>query len=868
MFNSYRYIIVFCLIMLGAFEQSIANERIDAILYFQDEKHQYTIQNIDNPAIAKLFTEIKRNEINGGFSQAYFWIKIIVPELPENKNYFLECSNPHIDLITFYQKNKSGGWDSITAGNKFSYNKRVLPYRQFYFPLSSDKANFYLLKVKNKGSLRMKLKLISQNKIGVKQSYMSLVYGLFFGFIAFIFFYNLILSISLRDINYLCFSVFLLISFFFYASLSGYAFQYLWGSSPFWNQYSIPVFVAGLLASSAWFTSEFLSLKRLSAKLEHVFLIHYIAALLIVILSFLTPYNTAITIAFTICLFALLSYLVFGWRAWRNGYTLTRSFILSWIIYLTGCIIYVAYLLGVIGNTVIIQHAIEISFVVFVMMILYSLTEKYKILQRENEQSRDEIIKIQKEANESLEKTIRKRTSVLREKISELKETQRVIEEYNHELEKLSIVASKTDNAIMIMDENGTFEWFNEGFTRLYGYTFAEYVKEKSNNILDTCTTPFAKEGIRTCIREKKTVNYESLMIDKFFKRMWIQTTVTPILDEQGNISKLVAIDTDISKLKDAETEILQQKEEIAGQRDEIEKQRDEANKQRKKVTDSILYAQKIQDALLPPNEVIASAFDEHFIIFRPRDIVSGDFYWFRKIKQNGRTYYLIAVADCTGHGVPGAFVSMLGISFLHETINKFLEQKSVATIKASHILDDLRMKVIKSLRQSNETHATKDGIDMALCVIDIQQMKLQYSGAFNPMILIRKTYSKPVEPFMKKRTKIEMETINQGWKYELMQIRADKMPIGIQYRTKAHFTNHYIELQKGDAIYLFSDGYIDQFGGKRDRKFLSTNFRSLLLKIQDKTMNEQKQMLEQTLDEWQGDNEQLDDILVLGIKI
>ncbi|MFC2086461.1 PP2C family protein-serine/threonine phosphatase, partial [Bacteroidota bacterium] len=285
--------------------------------------------------------------------------------------------------------------------------------------------------------------------------------------------------------------------------------------------------------------------------------------------------------------------------------------------------------------------------------------------------------------------------------------------------------------------------------------------------------------------------------------------------------------------------EILQQKEEIESQRDEIEAQRDLATQQRDqiekqniRITDSIEYASRIQSAMLPPDEFIKETLNDYFIYFKPRDIVSGDFYWMMK-KDN---LTVIAAVDCTGHGVPGAFMSMLGVALLNEIIGK--DDLS----NASKILQKLRENVIKSLHQTGDPDEAADGMDIALSIIDFQKKEMQFSGANNPLYIIRNK--------------------------ELIEIKSDKMPLGIHFIEDEPFTNHEIKLKSNDLLYIFSDGYVDQFGGKDNRKLLARNFKKVLVQNCEKPLDEQKILLDEYLNEWKGDMKQIDDILIIGLKI
>jgi len=253
---------------------------------------------------------------------------------------------------------------------------------------------------------------------------------------------------------------------------------------------------------------------------------------------------------------------------------------------------------------------------------------------------------------------------------------------------------------------------------------------------------------------------------------------------------------------------------------------------QKKQITDSIEYASKIQTAILPPDEYIDQLIPEYFIFYQPRDIVSGDFYWVTEKNEK----IVIAVVDCTGHGVPGAFMSMLGTAILNEIVNTDEEQK------ANTILNHLRERIKKSLHQTGKEDETKDGMDISLCIIDKNNGTLQFAGAYNSLFLINN--NKP------------------------LMIKGDRMPIGIYMKEKETFTNHEINIHPGDMFYMFTDGYIDQFGGKNKRKFRIAPFRELLFSVHHKTMDEQKKILETKFNTWKGQLEQIDDVLVFGFRI
>jgi serine phosphatase RsbU (regulator of sigma subunit) len=270
----------------------------------------------------------------------------------------------------------------------------------------------------------------------------------------------------------------------------------------------------------------------------------------------------------------------------------------------------------------------------------------------------------------------------------------------------------------------------------------------------------------------------------------------------------------------------------------ELNRKFQELEQKNNEIIDSIEYSKRIQTAILPSADFVESLLPEQFILYKPKNIVSGDFYWINKFQNK----IVIVAADCTGHGVPGALMSMLGVAFLNEIISK------TRKLQANLILNKLRNRVKHALKQKGSETEQQDGMDMVLCIIDLNNKSMQFSGAKNPIYLVRRN--------------------------ELTEYKGDKMPIGI-YLIEGEFTNNEIQIKKGDMIYMFSDGYIDQFGGEQGRKFLSKKFKDLLMEIHHLNLETQKSILNETIEKWKSNvnslgemYEQTDDIMVIGIKI
>lgn len=266
-----------------------------------------------------------------------------------------------------------------------------------------------------------------------------------------------------------------------------------------------------------------------------------------------------------------------------------------------------------------------------------------------------------------------------------------------------------------------------------------------------------------------------------------------------------------------------------------------------KDITDSITYAKRIQTAILPSDEYLKESLGEYFVLFKPRDVVSGDFYWCHKVGYK----VIIAVADCTGHGVPGAFMSVIGNSLLNQVV---IENK---VYDAAEILTQLRSNLLKQLQQREQEAVTRDGMDIALCVWDKQTNMVQYSGANNSMYVLK------MHPDNISDTKLK------AYDNTLIEALPDKQPIGyLEGKMETNFTSLTLHLSKGDKVYLASDGYKDQFGGDKNKKFTSKGFRDTLLLVKDMPVNEQKKYLNEAIEKWKGSYSQTDDICLVAFKI
>ncbi|GEM_PF-1600535 len=363
---------------------------------------------------------------------------------------------------------------------------------------------------------------------------------------------------------------------------------------------------------------------------------------------------------------------------------------------------------------------------------------------------------------------------------------------------------------IAMSDINAAFIFTNSVYPELFGYTSEEILKMTHFQLIPFINLEEVKNHYKMLLSgEVENLNLIRQYLRKNGTLFWGHISVSVIRNEKGIPESIVSYLADIDSFKKNEVKIS-----LANQN----------------IQAALTYAKRIQDALLPSRKLISDLFPEHFVFYKPKEIVSGDFYWAKKVDE----YYLIAAADCTGHGVPGAFMSLLFISMLNEIGNR----KKIS--QASRILEELKNSLQNTINRSSGTDVIQDGMDIALCVYNSQTNVLQYSGAFNSLLMIRGG--------------------------ELKEYKADSMPIGF-WRGNVMFTNHEIQLKEGDVFYIFSDGFYDQIGGEKNRKFMKGNFRNLLQTIHLKPFKVQETFLIETITNWIGNNEQVDDILVIGFQ-
>jgi serine phosphatase RsbU (regulator of sigma subunit) len=312
--------------------------------------------------------------------------------------------------------------------------------------------------------------------------------------------------------------------------------------------------------------------------------------------------------------------------------------------------------------------------------------------------------------------------------------------------------------------------------------------------------------------------------------------------------------------------EVEKQRNIVINQKEEVEKQRNIVVHQNREILDSIEYAKRIQATILPPPKVVKKYLEDSFILYIPKDIVAGDFYWMDSVELENKDseYILFAACDCTGHGVPGALVSVVCSNALNRAVREY------NIIQPSLILDKVSELEVQDFSK-DENEEVQDGMDASLCSLNVKTGKLEWAGANNPLWVVRRSLRGVPSAIGTTKQSQSSEEIASGFTSlrndELNEVKPDKQPIG-KFDNKKPFTNHSIQLQKGDTIYMFTDGYADQFGGEKGKKYSKKAFRELVISIAHLPLQQQREALYNAHLQWRGNNEQVDDICIIGVRV
>ena len=652
------------------------------------------------------FEDFKEEKPNFGYTSSSYWCRFSVQNISNiAQNRWLEIQYPLLDSVWLYEVDSGKNIVQVRLlGDKMPYTKREIKDADLLFILDIDakETKTYYMRFRTEGTMTFPLVLWQPQAFSEQTANDRFGFGIYYGIIVVMIFYNLFIFFSLRDRAYLYYVLTIISIALFQLAFNGLGFQYLWASFYPFNDIAIPFSISCFSFISLLFARQFLHLKELLPKTDKLVLVFVALTIIELLMTFFLPYKVMIKVSSITGVIATTLLFYMGVMSYRKGYKSALYFLVAWSFFWLGILCSIFKGFGLLSTNFITTYAIQIGSALEVILLSLGLADRINSLQ--NELSERMIT----EKNQKIENEIRQRY---------------LIESQNQQLEKL--------------------------------------VTE------------------RTADLEQKTTELQG---------------------------------------------------------------------QNQKVTDSLKYAKRIQEAILPPKQELNAILGEHFVFFKPKDIVSGDFYWISEHKEEQKI--VIAAVDCTGHGVPGAFMSIIGNNLL----NQIVEEKKI--FYPSQILEELHKGVRTILKQdydsdTNVVNTSRDGMDIALCVIDKKRNILEFAGAHRPLWIIKNG--------------------------ELEEIKGDRKAIGgwqnEQKGEKRNFTTHSIPLNGEMNIYLSSDGYVDQFGGqgKTSKKFMSKNLKKLLLNMTNKKQQDlesQCSTLEEVMEKWKGNEPQIDDVLIVGFAL
>lgn len=680
----------------------------ETLHFYEDKEGKLSFEEVQK----KKFSPLKKAHNNISFSKSTYWVKFKLQNTAiTQEQWFFELAYPVLDIVDFYYK-KNNQWQTIATGDRRPFSNRPYNHRHFVFPLKLQDStpHTYYIKVKSTSVLIINTSVFHPTSFHEKNSQDQIMLGALNGILLVMGLYNLLIFLIIKDRLFLVFGMMLLSALMTSACIEGQALKYLWPNGQAFNSEALGVFRGLFFVFLHWYTVVFLNTKVNAPFLHKLFLLSIVFYSFDAFISIFHVTLSSKLQLYTVILVPIIS-LASAVVGYRKGLKAIRFYTLAWLVFPIVLTLNDLALINLITvNSFFLFNIEKIAGIFIIILFALALADRYQQHKKEKDQAQADMLEMQRDINNKLEKKVEQRTGELL----------------------------------------------------------------KSNDNL---------------------------------KRQSIE---------------LMALTEEV---QEANAEVMAANENIKTINKQLEKQRDH-------VLSSINYAKRIQKAVLPFEERMQMAFPHHFILYRPKDVVSGDFYWFEQIGDK----LFLAVGDCTGHGVPGALMTMLGSQAL---ANIIIQKGQSDAGKILDNLDSMLQKILKSDRTM-----VKDGMDIVMLVIDNTTKQLQFAGARNPLIIVQNGELREVS----------------GDIYSINGHRKNNLPI--------EFTTHTIDISEPTTCYMYSDGFQDQFGGERGKKFMKRRFKNLLHEISGRAMPNQYHVLSNALDVWMKSYDQMDDILVMGLKL
>lgn len=839
---------------------------------FEDTNHSKTFAQISDESFLSNFKVYEGYNPNFGFSKSVFWVRIELENQNEEQNEFLvEIAAPLLDSITFFHK-ENGNYRSTLTGDAFEFYKRPVENRYFLFPfqLKTQEKQVFYFRIASKASL-MQFPMRIWTPLAFEQynHQFQFVFGIIYGIIIFILINNLFLYFSLGKGNsYLYYVIAMACSLLVIANLNGHAYEYLWGDFPFLQQKALPMCLTFLDFWLVLFCRRFLNTRTFLEKFDKTLRVFGFVQLAFFILTIFLPYEYAIYLSIFSAAATAVVLLITGTSAILRGNNSAWFFMSGFSVYILGYVIYALKTSSFLPLNAFTEYSVQVGAALQVILLSFAIGIRIREIRNEKDDAQRSMMETQMQANEQLESKVEERTSELNEKAEALENSYRTVsilssigQEITASLDYDSIFAVLYRYVHELMDSAffGVDLYYPDKEQIVYAYNIENDVLLPEEKISSNNPNNLSAYVIRK--RESLFINDAENEIRKYLPNIEIVVGEAPksviaiplVLGER--VLGVVSVQSfDKNAYTNQHFEIMKTLASYTAIALDNASSYYKIQSANTKTLQSIRYAQRIQEGLLPRPRILTDNFDEASVFYRPRDIVSGDFYWFETLHKEDfddelhqnmpNKLKMIALSDCTGHGVPGALMTIMGVNLLNQIIAEG------GTWMPDEILEKLDERVRHTFHLE-EIHTTKsrrnDGMDIGICAIDEEERVIYYAGAKMPLYIVR-------------NGKIET-------------IKGSPFAIGGSFVSKKKQKEYKINIfryEKGDNLFLASDGFQDQFGGDNpvERKYYTRFFRQFLAKISTLSAVEQYSAFSKELIRWKKKRKQTDDILVMSVKL
>ena len=819
--------------------------------YLEDSSSELTIYQVASGEYDSLFKPIHKENPNFGYTNSAYWLRFTIDnQTSRQEDFFLEFNYPLLDNIELNYK-ESNKWLVKKSGDTHPFDNRELKNRHVIFSLYLPvwESSTYYVKVESKNSsIQVPITLWKPIDFDEYNHDLQFVLGILYGMILLIIVDNLFLYFTIRNVSYLYYVFAMLSSITLLTTLNGHSFEYIW-TDFFWIQNNILPFIT--LSLGFWmgvFCRGFLETQKYAPFYDRLIVGFIWAGVILVPIAYFLPYKYAIQITALVDVAeAIVLLIAAGVSAYKGSYS-ARYFYIVFSCYMAGLAVYAMKSVNLVPVNFFTEYSVQLGGAIQVTLLAFALGDKFKQLEKDRIEAQKEALKIQKEVNEQLEEKVQMRTIEIQEKAGELEESNKRIEtlsQIGQEITAtldLEIIFNKLYsfiNEVMDVTIFGVDIYYPEKQVIEYKFNMekgqrlpVEIVSINNEEILSVWVIKHKKEII---MLDAELEFNQYIPVAPEFLGAYPQSIVFVPLIVGDRILGTITVQSYKKQAYDKQDlQIIRTLGSYTSIALDNAFAYDSIAATNNTMLQSIRYAKRIQDAILPPLELLKNNFTDYFVFYRPRDIVSGDFYWFHEADG----LIVIAVADCTGHGVPGAFMTMMG----HDLINQVVVDKEIYS--PEQILTEVDKRVVYSMQHGGEGDTKRnDGMDMSICVIDKRKQTISYAGAKSPIFLVRNG--------------------------NIQHIKGSPFPIGSsQFKIEKIYEKHVIEYQERDVLYMFSDGYQDQFGGENKMKFMTKRFRTFLANISELPFAEQQMLLGDEIDNWRNGQKQTDDQLVVGLKL